>query len=212
MTFWLLLGSLGSLFGSILVPWPPLGPSWAPKGDKDGKNDTPVGKGPPFWTPKWSQNGAKVVKKWSRNRHWFWHRCVHDFSQFFYNFGLHFELILGSFLDIFRSEGSLGAKNVIFKKCYEFLMFFNDFEGPRGPKSTNCWSRRRLFRRPKIDSDFSSTVEGKSVKSSSFWLHFGSLWASFGDFFRCVFRPRKKSENHAKKGLARVKRREDVGP
>ena len=55
MTFWCLLGPLGSLFGSILMPWPPLGPSLAPKGENYEKSDVPGGKSSLFWTQKWSQ-------------------------------------------------------------------------------------------------------------------------------------------------------------
>ena len=199
--FWALLGSWGSLFGSILVPWPPLVLSLPPQGEKDGKSYVPGRIIHPFWTQKWSQNGAKVVNKWSRNRHRFWHRFFNDFYRFWYHFGLHFEVILGSFLEIFRSEGALGAKNVIFTKTLRFLSFFDDFEVPRGPKSSHFWSQRRLFRSAKIESDFSSIFEAKSAKSSSFWLHFGSLWASFGDFFRWLFRPRKKCEKSLKNGF-----------
>ena len=60
--FWVLLGSRGSLFGSILVPWPPLGPSLVPQSEKGEKSDISERKRQPFWSPKWSPNGARMVK------------------------------------------------------------------------------------------------------------------------------------------------------
>ena len=96
------------------------------------------------------------------------------FLPFFLRFGLHSELILGYFLMFFRSEGSLGVKNVIFTKTHVLLSFFNDFEGPRGPKSCNFWSRGRLFRGPETESIFSSIFEAKSAKNELILAPFGT--------------------------------------
>ena len=56
------------------------------------------------------------------------------------------------------------------------MVFSNDFEGPRGPKLHNFGSGGRLFRRPKIDSDFTSILDAKSDEKGiiwdPFWPHF----------------------------------------
>ena len=51
------------------------------------------------------------------------------------------------------------------KKTTVKHMFFWYFEDPGGPTSSHFRSRERLFRCPKIDSDFSSIWEAKSAKS-----------------------------------------------